>query len=83
MLTWRGPTCGAHMSVGYISISGTVATISKIFQKLYLFHMISDEDDFYIKKCISRRDLQLSSFEFFNLRSLKCSKKLNKFSTIY
>jgi hypothetical protein len=20
MLTWRGPTCGSHMSVGYISI---------------------------------------------------------------
>jgi hypothetical protein len=50
MLTWRGPTCGAHMSVGYISIScGTEAIISKIFQKLYLFHMISDEDDFYMK----------------------------------
>jgi hypothetical protein len=64
MLTWRGPTCGAHMSVGYISISSTVATISKIFKKLYLFYMISDKDDF-LYECSSRRDLQLSSFEFF------------------
>jgi hypothetical protein len=52
MLTWRGPTCGAHMSVGNISILGTVAIISKIFQKLYLFHMISDEDDFYMKNVV-------------------------------
>jgi hypothetical protein len=41
------------MSVDYISIyfyfGGSVATISRIFQKLYLFHTISDEDDFYIK----------------------------------
>jgi hypothetical protein len=27
----------------------SVATISRIFQKLYLFRMISDEDNFYIK----------------------------------
>jgi hypothetical protein len=34
---------------GIFLFQGTVAIISKIFQKLYLFYMISDEDDFYMK----------------------------------
>jgi hypothetical protein len=38
---------------------------------------------FLYKNCSSRRDLRLSSFDFFNLRSLRCSKKLNKFSAVY
>jgi hypothetical protein len=38
-----------HVSRLYFYFEGTVATISKIFQKLYLFYMISDEDDFYMK----------------------------------
>jgi hypothetical protein len=45
-----GPTCQLIIFLFiFISISGTVAIISKIFQKLPLFHTISDEDDFYIK----------------------------------
>jgi hypothetical protein len=40
---------GPHVSRLYFYFGGIVATISKIFQKLYLFHMISDEDDFYMK----------------------------------
>jgi hypothetical protein len=40
MLTWLGLTCEAHMSVGYISISGYCS---------YDIYTISDEDDFYIK----------------------------------
>jgi hypothetical protein len=40
---------GPHVSRLYFYFGGTVAIIYKIFQKLYLFHMISDEDDFYIK----------------------------------
>jgi hypothetical protein len=37
---------GPHVSRLYFYFGGTVA---KIFQKLYLFHMILDEDDFYMK----------------------------------
>jgi hypothetical protein len=40
---------GPNADVARSYMWGTVATISKIFQKLYLFHMISDEDDFYMK----------------------------------
>jgi hypothetical protein len=40
---------GPHVSGLYFYFEGTVATISRIFQKLYLFHMNSDKDDFYIK----------------------------------
>jgi hypothetical protein len=40
---------GPHISRLYFYFGGTIAIISKIFQKLYLFHMISDEDDFYMK----------------------------------
>ena len=29
------------------------------------------------ENCRSRRDLQLSSFEFFHLKSLRCLKKIN------
>jgi hypothetical protein len=58
MLTWRGPTC-------YISISilGTEATISRIFQKLYIFHMILDEDDFYIKIVALDEILKLTAYK--------------------
>ena len=35
-----------------------------------------NEDNFY-KNYLSRRDLQLSSFEFFHLKPLRCSKKIN------
>jgi hypothetical protein len=45
--------------------------------------MISDEDDFYMKNVALDEIKKLSSFEFFNLRSLKCLKKLNKFSAVY
>jgi hypothetical protein len=40
---------GPHVIWLYFYFEGTVATISRIFQKLYLFRTISDKDDFYIK----------------------------------
>jgi hypothetical protein len=48
----RSYTWGPYVSWLYLYLFlfwGTVDTISRIFQKLYLFHTISDEDDFYIK----------------------------------
>jgi hypothetical protein len=40
---------GPHVSGLYFYFGGTVAMISRIFQKLYIFRTISYEDDFYIK----------------------------------
>jgi hypothetical protein len=38
---------------------------------------------FLYESCSSQWDLHLYDFEFFNLRSLRCSKKLNKVLAVY
>jgi hypothetical protein len=45
--------------------------------------MISDEDDFYMKNVALDEIYNFLVLKFFNLRSLKCLKKLNKFSAVY
>jgi hypothetical protein len=59
---------GPHVSLLYFYLFlflfwGTEATISRIFQKLYIFHMILDEDDFYIKIVALDEILKLTAYK--------------------
>jgi hypothetical protein len=76
ILTWRGPTCGFNMLVGYISIyfifilrycSYNPLNILKIIS----FHTILDEDYFYIKIVAPDDIYDFPVLSFFNLRSLR------------
>jgi hypothetical protein len=61
---WRGKP--SHVIVLFCRAPPRVAWQDWTFKKLYLFDTTSDEDEIYMKR--SQWDLQLSNFEFSNLR---------------
>jgi hypothetical protein len=64
----RSYVWGPHVSWLYFYLFLFYFAISKIFQKLYLFPTISDEDDFYIKIVALDEIYDFLVLVFFNLR---------------
>jgi cation diffusion facilitator CzcD-associated flavoprotein CzcO len=68
--------------VTVLSCRATGSGVTRLnFQKIMTFQYNVGWRWFLYENCRSRRDLQLSSFEFFRLMTLRCSKNLYKVST--